>query len=356
MKKKSKKTLSKIIIIAIAIVIVGVASLLYLNNVFTNSTTRYSSFYEEPQNSLDGIYLGSSAAYCFFMPTKAYEKEGMCIYNMGTTVQPSCIWKNIIADALETQTNLDVVIIELRNTVKLNNDEMTRYIRLITDGMHNGKNRIDAINTAVDYYMDDCNQNKLSYYLPGLRVIHLGSYGIKKDDWLLKGEPKSPYKGYTRFGWANVKKLPQPKEYGDTAAIPETTETYMRELLDYCSTIEPKVIFVSAPFNPTSKSIIKQCRMNTICNMCEEAGFTVLNFNREPLRSQLNMDWSKDYRDRGHANAYGAARYSEFLAKWLKSNIKELSDDHRGEKGYEDWDTQADNLNMSIKKKLPDWE
>ena len=358
-KKKKGNKVVIILIIILVILIVGLGAFVYLNKVFTNSTTRYSSYYQEPENSLDGIYLGSSAAYDFFMPTRAYEEEGICIYNLGTTVQPSCIQKNIIADALRTQDDMDVIVIELRNMVKANNDNIQRYIRSVTDGMHWGSDRFDAIDTALAYYKEmgeKGNYNKWSYYFPAVRVVHAGSYGLTKKDLLLKKNPKTPYKGFSVNGCEVIGGLPDPVEYKDEAEITDLQERTLRELLDYCKTIEPEVIFVSTPFNPNTGYEYKLGQMNTLCRICEEEGFTALNFNQEPLKSELDVDWKKDYRDRAHTNAFGAARYSTMLAGWLRQNVDSLKDDHRGEAGYEDWDKQAEDLNAYLKENLKGWK
>ena len=358
-KKKKGNKVVIILIIILVILIVGLGAFVYLNKVFTNGTTRYSSFYQEPENTLDGIYLGSSAAYCYYMPTVTYEQEGICIYNLGTTVQPSCISANIIKDALKTQPDMDVIVIELRNFVKIDNSDIQQYIRLVTDGMRWSKNRFDAIDTALQYYKDsgvEGNYNKWSYYFPALRVVHVGSYGLSQNDWLLKKEEKTPFKGSAPFNSRLITRLPVPDEYTREDKVDKAQTEALRNLLEFCKKLDTEVIFVSGPFNPNKGSEYKYGEMNTLCKIIEEEGFTALNFNREPLKSQLNIDYSHDFRDRGHTSAYGAMRYTLFLGKWLKTNVKSLKDDHRGEKGYEDWDLQAESLRKHLCNVFDDWE
>lgn len=345
------KTRKKIVILIVLLVLfaaAGAAGTVYLGKVFSEDNPRWDQFYEEGAGTIDGIYLGSSAAYDFWMPTKAYEKEGFCIYNMGTTVQPICIEDNIIENALECQENIQVIVIELRNLVRIEKDDMEQYIRIVTDNLRSQSNREDAVDTALAYYKKfdaNINYNKWGYYYPALRAVHYKEYELSKDDWLLK-PGVAVYKGYNRMKQDGVTVQTEPEEYEGTYPLGETEKGAMKDLLEYCRGLEQKVIFVSAPFNPVDKERDKLGKMNYACEMCEEAGFTVLNFNKEPLRDKLDIDWSTDYYDRGHANIYGAEKFTLCLTE-LIDGIIELPD-HRGEAGYESWDDEADRLNDLI--------
>lgn len=96
--------------------------LFYLNRVFDMKSTiesePFSGFYTEESGSLDGVYLGSSSVYRFWMPTRAFEDYGMCIYNMGTPAQSIALEKYIIIETLKTQPRMEVIIIDLRNLVR----------------------------------------------------------------------------------------------------------------------------------------------------------------------------------------------------------------------------------------------
>ena len=343
--RKRVKIISALIVVVVAFSVLGFT---YLNKVFAVDNPRWTKFYEEEEGIVDGIYLGSSAAYDFWMPTRAYEKEGFCIYNLGTTVQPLCIEKYLIEEALSHQTNLKVIIIELRNLVRIEKDDMEGYIRLATDNMTLKTKRIEAIDTALAYYKNvgaDINYNKWGYYYPALRAAHFKNYNLTQEDLMLN-PGDSIFKGYNRKKGDGVTELDPPEIFEGTAPLSEEQELMLLDLIEYCQGLEQEVIFVSAPFNPVNKQRYKLGEMNAACRMCEEAGFTTYNFNQEPLRSRLNINWKTDYYDRGHANIYGAQRYTDCLIDMLIEEV-ELPD-HRNEQGCESWNVEMDRLNQFL--------
>lgn len=343
--KKSIKIISSLIVLFVAASVLGFT---YFTKVFAVDNPRWAKFYEEEEGMDDGIYLGSSAAYDFWMPTKAYEKEGFCIYNLGTTVQPLCIEKYLIEEALSHQTNIKVIIIELRNLVRVEKDDMEEYIRLATDNMTLRTKRIEAIDTALAYYKSigaDINYNKWGYYYPALRAVHFSNYNITLED-LLMDPGVAIFKGYNRIKEDGVTELEPPEIYEGIEPLSKEQETMLLDLLEYCKGLDQKVIFVSAPFNPVDKERDKLGEMNTACRLCEEAGFTTLNFNLEPLRSRLNINWKKDFFDRGHANIYGAQRFTDCLTDILSEEMS--LPDHRNNPAYESWNVETNRLNQFI--------
>lgn len=348
MKKKKKiAIILAIIIVLLAICIVGLS---YITKVFSEDNPRWTQFYKEEPGSIDGIYLGSSAAYDFWMPTKAYEEKGFCIYNLGTTVQPLCIEKNIIENALASQDNIQVIVIELRNLVRIEKDDMEQYIRIVTDNLKSQTNRMEAVDTALAYYKKfdaKINYNKYGYYFPALRVVHYSDYNLSEEDWKL--DPGiAIYKGYNRMKQDGVTSLSEPEEYDDYYPLNDAERDALSDLLEYCKSIDQKVIFVAAPFNPIDIDRYKLGMMNTACDMCENEGLTTLNFNREPLRSELGIDWNTDYYDRGHANIFGAQKFTAFVTDVIDNEIK--LPDHRGDVKYKSWDVEAKRLNDLIEE------
>ena len=59
------------------------------------------------------------------------------------------------------------------------------------------------------------------------------------------------------------------------------------------------------------------------------------------------MNWKTDYYDRGHANIYGAQKYTDCLIDILSEEV-EFSD-HMNKPEYESWDGEADRLNQFLK-------
>ena len=307
---------------------------------YTSETIHY--FYAEEPDSLDGIYLGSSAAYRYWAPAEAFQKEGICIYNLGTYIQPFVVTKYLIEEALKSQTDMKVIVVEVRNLVRpsgaYNDDDFKR----VSDVLPYSSNRSAMIEAYLDYCKAigaeiDCNS--VNYHVPFLRdgADWLEEYDLSALRDLYNDDRIEHDKGFN--GSYEVKAVAVPPEYTERAPLTDPQEDLLRDLLQYCKSIKPEVVFVSAPFSSLSG---KEGMIRTALDICEEEGFATLDFNCDPLQEQIGMDWSTDFYNYKHTNWYGAKKYTDFLAAYLADKYE--LEDHWQEPGYESWHEAIETL------------
>ena len=302
----------------------------------------FAAFYNQEENSLDGIYLGSSAVYRYFIPTQAYEDEGMTIFDLGTGSQPLVLEKYIIREALKTQPDMKVIVIDIRSLTASDEHLKEADIRRVTDAMKLSMNRIDAINAALAYYQErnaDISYNRMYYYFPFLLYHNRWTDDLELTDLTLTAE-ENPYKGFyvTKYSLSSTA-VEQPT-YTTEKTEPEAANmAVLQDLLDYCSTLDQKVIFVSSPF---AMSEDRQKLLNSYAEMIEDAGFTMYNFNTEEGAEEIGLDWSTDFLDSGHVNYYGAVKFTRWIEKMIAEEVQ--LEDHRNDEDYESWDQAAEDL------------
>lgn len=117
MKKSSTPGLSKALKTFLVISIICILSLdlvygfyIYADNKEDPSKSLYHRFYQETENSLDGLYVGASSTYRYWMPTRAYERHGHCIYNFSTQSMPFAAYQYIIEECSKTH-DFDYIVI-----------------------------------------------------------------------------------------------------------------------------------------------------------------------------------------------------------------------------------------------------
>ncbi len=178
---------------------------------------------------------------------------------------------------------------------------------MVTDTMKMSKNRIDAINAGVAFYNElgaDFDSDVKNYYIPFTKYHNRWEEDLTLED--LKAARDLPeYKGFVSGYEYDVKELSVPGEYTGTQPLDKTKEATLEELLQFCRTLDQEVIFISSPFYGSQK---KYEELNFALNMCRDAGFVTWDFNAEPLKSELAIDWSSDFRDKSHTNVRGALR------------------------------------------------
>ena len=297
-----------------------------------------NTFYAEKEDSLDGIYLGSSAVNRFWNAPLAYNETGISVFDLATSGQPMVLYKYLIEEAEKTQSP-KVYIMELREVTESLDKIEEVGIRRVTDSMHFNANRIKAINASVDYaegWDNGVDTEKINYYFPILKY-----HGRWQDDDLstkdlLQINRLQETKGFFVSKARSLKQEPQkePAYTMATSDLYEENEALLEDLMDFCDTLDAEVLFVFGPYS--EQNLDEVGKINQAIKLVEKRGYNVLNFNTREMAETLELDWSKDYYDPRHVNMLGSEKYTKYLADYLQEHYD--LPDHRGDADYESWD------------------
>ena len=69
-----------------------------------------AGFYEEPEESLDAVYIGSSNCFVFWNPLFAWEEYGICVYPFASSAQPFYAAEYLIKECRKTQPDAVYII------------------------------------------------------------------------------------------------------------------------------------------------------------------------------------------------------------------------------------------------------
>lgn len=342
--KKRENAQDKKWLRAVIFFIIAALLFLYLNQVFNiaasdDSKQIFKAFYAEGEDTLDVVYLGTSAANRYFIGPKAYHDEGIAAFTLATMGLPLLFVPNLIDEVEKTQ-DPDLYIIELRGILKDRDDVTDAHIRRVTDSMKISSNKYDTIELALDYVegadgeLSNIDTGSLDYYVPIVKYHSRLVQGdltiadfLPLDRWnLTKGYVLSP-------NTVTVKEQGRPVYSADKAALAPEMEDVFLEVLAYCDTLDKDVLFVLSPY------VMKdgQAEMfNTAKEMAEQRGYPVLDFNQKEITDAMGLDWKRDFYNSKHVNYIGAEKYTAYLTDYLMENY-ELPD-RRGDKTYASWD------------------
>lgn len=149
------------------------------------TTLTYSKFYEEEEDTIDVIFLGSSHAASSFIPQELYNNYGITSYNLGCEQQnlvTSYFW---LKEALRYQKPkavvLDCYFLFLYSGYEpLNSAESCT--RKALDYMKWSPVKREAVKTICEL---DQYQSLVSYYLPNIRY-HARWMNLSENDFFLK--------------------------------------------------------------------------------------------------------------------------------------------------------------------------
>ncbi|MDY3250083.1 MAG: hypothetical protein SOX32_07020 [Candidatus Choladocola sp.] len=302
---------------------------------------RFRELYTDPEDTWDGIILGTSVVDRSWAAPEAWSKYGMAVYPLSTDGQPFFLTVSLIEEAMKYQ-EISFVVVDLHGFRPENLKVSSKEIREVTDQMKWSVNRVKTVKRALDYmeewypgFIASSDITKASYYLPILRYHRrLTGYKLYKEDFFPgKTEMKGVYEGELRL---KVK----PVDLKASDAFTELTGQQIQlldELIAFAEEKEIQLVFLNSPSVMEEK---QQGSINAAAAYVAEKGCLVLNFNDSETLEQSGLDGKTDFTDELHLNTVGARKFTDMLAAYLHDNLE--IQDHRGDSRYQSWDEAAE--------------
>lgn len=280
------------------------------------------------EDPLDMIYIGGSAAFCYWFPLQAWNDYGFTSYNLGSTSIQAENILYLLKHALKYQEP-ELFVICVRSFAEYSNTGYEAGLRYTSDALDLGIDRLKLIRTYYDRRLME--EEICSVYVDIAK--HHSRYELlaSPEAWeLMDNEGEPLYKGANAMAsYYYLDELP-PSNEGNRGELELRASDTLYELLDFCKEKGLNVLFVVSPY------ILRQedyAMYNTMDDIVTSYGYQFLNVNE--YFDQINLDVSRDFTDKGHVNVYGAEKYTDFLGNYIVENYG--LPDHRTE-GNVNWE------------------
>ena len=283
----------------------------------------YGGFYEQPENSTDVIFLGTSHCYNSFSPELLYKEYGINSYNLGSSMQSTALSYYWLKEALRYQ-NPSIVVFEVYNMIPYGYSKPE-------DVMWNS--REPQIRQAVDYMKwssvklecvkELCRRDKTmnldSFVFPIIRY-HDRWEELREEDYNLRYlDGLRIHKGYKlvteQVGNVEYKALNL-----DNSVIIEETDflitEYVDAIVELCVENDIKLIFVRTPYVGASETEYLQIR-----EYARQNNIDYYDLNVEEIYTKIGYDISTDNFDTSHANFSGAAKITSFIGEIISDYL-----------------------------------
>ena len=366
MRKKIKSALERKTGLRVLIFLLVAALLfVYLNQVFSIGNTDASkeiihSFYEEEDDTIDVMYMGTSATNRYYNPALAYEEAGVAAYDMAVMGMPMFFMPTMIDEVEKTQ-DPGLYIIEIRNVLKSKNEVTDAHIRRVTDSMRFSADRFRAVDIALEYTegaageLSDIDDEKLSYYIPIIKYHSRATSGemTAGDIFLTSGQ--SAVKGYVLSQMTVTQKAQAQSVYSEEKGklAPEMEDAF-KETLDRCDLLKAEgkdILFILSPYVVRDGQMEK---FNAAAEMIKERGYTFLNCNDAAVLEEMGIDWQTDFYNSKHVNYMGAEKFTRYLTEYIKSNYD--IPDRRGDEAYSSWTDAYDQYRDYVKDGIQNYK
>lgn len=283
-------------------------------------TNKVAGFFNEEEDQFEVMFFGPSHAYAAFSPLVIWEETGVKSYVLATQQQPLWATYTYINEALKTQSPSLIVL---------------ECCLAFTDKEY----YVEGDDLAVSYsYMDDLPFSWDKVKLAGrsapdperqfgllfnLMMYHNRWKSLSVDDMAFRrSQVRDPYKGYVMLSPHSTPR-PRPDTAGitDTAPLREKNQYWLEEIIRLCRDEGVELWIVKAPSN---LELEEKPLLNTVRATAERYGVTFHDFNEEYDAIGLNEDL---FYDAHHLDAFGAARFSRYLAGLLSAAYPDLRTD-----------------------------
>ncbi len=278
-------------------------------------------FYDQEKNSLDVVYVGSSAVYRFWNSMLAWEKYGYTSYAYSTASMNGKTYMAAIKDIQERQKDA-VIMVEARGFLEAHMEaSITAADRRVFDSLDFDWNRWRSL---YDYQKITgiAWKDMLPEYLD-LMYYHSNYYALwDKVHWkLADNRTSNTDDSATRFKRFSIKEKVVPMEdpsiYRTEEKHPmtEMSERFYRNMLQYASEQDLKLVVVASPWIYGAEAFGEY---NTMKAIAAEYGIPFVNSNEN--FADMGMDVNTDFYNRRHVNFDGANKYTEYISKYLMEN------------------------------------
>ena len=305
----------------------------------TRDYKRIKEFFSLEENTLDAVFLGSSATYAFWNPAVGYREYGMTVYPLSTAKQEILAARYLIEDARKSHPDALYIV----NLVSVTEQYNFRIHRIL-DGYPNTLTKykmIDYLADLGDYTLAE----RMEFYFPIIRFhdrwSELTAADFKTDPELYKSSCS-----YNSFLNTATDVSGGLWDYDERLPVSEQMEKGIHDLLDYCEEENIKVLFILTP--QSVKDTEKRGQQNTLMDIVRERGFDALDMNE--LVGELGLSSKTDYYDRTHTNLHGSIKVTDYLARYFIENYG--FEDKRGDEKYADWETDTARYYKLIADKL----
>lgn len=295
-----------------------------------------AGFSEEKADSLDAVFIGSSATYAFWTAPVAFENYGITVRPFCCNSQPFAASKYLIADARKKHP--DALYIVPINTLNANYDNPST-LHYLLDYLPFSINKLKLTWKLADLG-DYSYEDRLEFYVPLIRY-HSDWQNLTADNFNFSFEP---YKGGATYSTFLYERNDINKKYERSEEIKPLNDTnyeIITDLLDYCEKENVRVLFVTMP-RAGAKDEIEE--YNAAEEFIASRGFPVLDMMHEP--EAFGLDLSVDYYNGKHTNIHGSIKVTNYISEYLVDNYGFT--DKSNSEGYDDWTKAMDSYHELI--------
>lgn len=296
------------------------------------STDQNLGFYDEPENSIDVLYVGPSHAFCGISPLDIYHEYGITGYVRSTSLQKIWNSETVVRESLKYQKP-KVLLLEVGMMYNILPHKEDWPNRELYDTMRPGLVKLGGVEAVVQR---EPGETLISYIFPILRYHERWRELDGADLSFLFQSRHMITKGFKPNLLVSPPVEPEEELYSlDTAPFEydASVEAYLSEIKSLCQSAGVELVLLKVPTQ--RRAYWDGSKHLATVELADKLGVPFLDYNVD-MRLDEEIDWDTETSDEGnHINYFGAMKFSHSLGKWLTESY---SFDRPSDAVRESWD------------------
>lgn len=322
---------------ACLIIAIAAAVLIVCSRILTlkseDGISQFRSFYKQPEDSIDVLFMGSSHTYCNISTGLIWENYGIPTFNLGGAEAPTWSSYYQMKEAIKYQHPKVMAFEVSTSAIRPGLEPPEFWIEDNDYGMKWNSNRIDLLKVQTGDWLFKRIVNPLD-------TMH-GRYNeLTADDFIDKNNSVN-YKGFDSRGTVFPCDVPDVSGVDQIGEITERADEYLHKIIELCRDNDIELWFFITPYAISESD---QAIYNYIESVANEEGIPYVNFNDAEHIQKMGFDYKTDMADALHVNFSGSEKFSKYLAQYLRDRYD--LPDRRNDSKYVSWDVDALTLRM----------
>lgn len=283
------------------------------------------AMYDQPKDTIDVVFMGSSHIHCDVNTALLWEKYGIASYDYSAAEQPLWITYYYLKEICKYQSP-KLIVLDLYSPARFKDDYQYAWLYDNLAGVRFSVNKLGMLYAACEpeHYFD---------YVPTIARCHDRYNVLEENDisYLFStASDRADFKGYTPYFVKDPQEEPDLVQ-SKSGGITIKSEEYLQKIIRYTKEHDIELFLIVSPYITTDEDELVYNRVHEI------ADYYGLEFNSTNyFYNEMDLDFDKDFNDESHLNYHGSCKYTDYLGQELKDKFE--IPDRRGLKKWESWD------------------
>lgn len=267
-------------------------------------------FYDEPKDTLDVVYVGSSVVFASWVSPVAWKEYGLRTRLYASSGQSIQVVRPITESVYKRQPNA-LIVININQTLPMSIEGvhcLTDYIPRSIQKIGTIMDICDTLHLGTDQSMETIFPI-IQFHSRWTRLqaedFHYGNNGLKSAnvaDFFLRD----------KMGDVPEASFHPTMERGN---IPEDTREEFLRLFNYCNENDVNVLFTISPWCASEQM---NADINAVKDLITENGFDVLDMYDH--LDEICLEPGDDFYNQNHTNIHGALKITRYLSGYIREN------------------------------------